>query len=459
MRTMSIKISIRVIIYTLAFSFMMGQISCKKYLDEKRSQNQEVPSSLTALQAVLDNQNGNSRAPDWSEFLTDNNYLTPSTWNFASSNERGVYTWNPNEYLNPNNWTDPYFAIYEANFVLDFLPQIDIDGSEQAWANEIKGAALFYRSFMYYELAQLYCRPYSNTAATDPGIVLRFTAQVQTPSIRASVKETYDQIIADSKIAADLLPVTTVVTMRPSRAAAYGFLARVYLSMRDYVNADLYANKALTLNSAILDFNTLNLSGNPILPPFKNNPEILFLSYAYYGPLLDPSFHAVDTGLYKSYDANDLRKDVFFGTNGTAHYWLGSYFPDNLRHSIFNGIATDEMYLIRAECRARAGSYQLALDDLNALLRKRWKDGLFTPITALNATDALNKILAERRKELTFRNLRWTDLRRFNLEGADITLQRIINGTPFTLPPNDLRWVALIPIQEIGLSGISQNPR
>jgi hypothetical protein len=60
---------------------------------------------------------------------------------------------------------------------------------------------------------------------------------------------------------------------------------------------------------------------------------------------------------------------------------------------------------------------------------------------------------------LLFRNLRWSDLRRFNLEGANITLKRIINGTSYTLPPNDLRWVLLIPDLETSRSGIPQNPR
>jgi hypothetical protein len=70
----------------------------------------------------------------------------------------------------------------------------------------------------------------------------------------------------------------------------------------------------------------------------------------------------------------------------------------------YTGIATDEIYLIRAECLARSGNTSDALKDLNNLLAKRWKTGItFTPIQATNADDALVKILAERKKELLFR--------------------------------------------------------
>jgi hypothetical protein len=99
------------------------------------------------------------------------------------------------------------------------------------------------------------------------------------------------------------------------------------------------------------------------------------------------------------------------------------------------------------------------MTDLNTLLRKRWKSGTFADRTASSDADALNLILIERRKELVFRGLRWSDLRRLNLDGANITLTRKISGINYTLSPNDSRWVFLIPAQEINQSGIPQNPR
>jgi len=96
---------------------------------------------------------------------------------------------------------------------------------------------------------------------------------------------------------------------------------------------------------------------------------------------------------------------------------------------------------------------------LNTLLKTRYKANNFTPLSAENQTDALNKVLMERRKELVWRSLRWTDLKRLNKEGANIILRREINGDIYTLAPNDPKYVFPIPDDEIALSGIQQNIR
>ena len=125
----------------------------------------------------------------------------------------------------------------------------------------------------------------------------------------------------------------------------------------------------------------------------------------------------------------------------------------------FGGLATDEVYLIKAECLARKGQVSESISVLNQLLIKRWKTGTFIPLTAINAQDALSKILTERRKELVFRGIRWTDLKRLNRENANISLTRTLNGQTFTLLPNELRYVFPIPDDELSQSNIQQNPR
>jgi hypothetical protein len=100
-----------------------------------------------------------------------------------------------------------------------------------------------------------------------------------------------------------------------------------------------------------------------------------------------------------------------------------------------------------------------ALSDLNTLLVKRWTNGNFTPFTASSALEAQDTILEERRKELAFRGLRWTDLRRLNKEGANITLTRLLFGQTYHLSPNSPYYVLPIPPDVIALSGIQQNQR
>ena len=127
---------------------------------------------------------------------------------------------------------------------------------------------------------------------------------------------------------------------------------------------------------------------------------------------------------------------------------------------IFFGIATDEMYLNRAEAAARQGNTTNALADLNKVLAKRWKTGAFVPLTASNADAALALIIVERRKELFGRNLHWADLRRLNQESRfATTLTRTINGNSYSLAADSKRYAYPIPLDELKLSGLEQNER
>src|SRR6185312_4130302 len=110
----------------------------------------------------------------------------------------------------------------------------------------------------------------------------------------------------------------------------------------------------------------------------------------------------IDSNLVNSYSSDDLRKTAFFIPNPDGYLFKGSYSGS----SWFTGVATDELYLTRAECAARLGNASAAMNDLNTLLVTRWRTGTYIPDTTLNTNDAINKILVERRKELVFRDLR-----------------------------------------------------
>jgi hypothetical protein len=451
------------------FSFI-GFTSCKKFLDEKPKQSLVVPQTLTDLQSMLDNSTEiNSRsASNYSEVVADNFYLeegsyqayTAITGNPIIQGELQSYLWTNPGLPVISFWLDPYQSpIYYSNIILDQLSFVTRTQGDEIQYNAIKGSALFCRAFQFHVLAQLYCRPYGQEYLNEPGIVLRLTSDINTHSARATVEQTYDRIIMDLKEAADLLPIASNLPTRPSKIAAYAELARVYLTMRDYSNAGIYAYMALQMKSDLLDYNSLNLSGDPIISKF--NTEVIFHDMSSSDGFTGPGAGLVDTTFYNTYASDDLRKEIFFKNYGTpvgTYSFGGSY--DGQGYNVFDGLATDELFIIRAECSARAGNKDSAMADLNRLLQKRWKNTVaYVKVTATDATDALSKVLIERRKELIFRGLRWSDVRRFNLEGANITLRKNIAGIIYTLPPNDKRTVMLIPFEEITRSGIEQNPR
>jgi hypothetical protein len=117
------------------------------------------------------------------------------------------------------------------------------------------------------------------------------------------------------------------------------------------------------------------------------------------------------------------------------------------------------MLLIRAECEARRGNLDRALSDLNGLLSSRWtKERPYPDFITTDRENAITKILLERKKELCFRGIRWSDLRRLNQDPArQNTLKRTLNGQNYSLPPADPRYVFPIYQKEINGSGIEQN--
>jgi len=444
------------------FSAVILLSACTEKLDIKPDQSLIVPETVADFQAMLDNvETLNAYMPSYGEAGADNYYITDARYNALSTNgERSTYTWGKDIF--PVNdialdWTYGYVRINYCNLVLEGLEQLTAGAGSMEY-NHVKGAALFFRALSFYTLAGEFCKPYdSSTAVADPGLPLRTTSDIQTIYQRASLKATYEQVLSDLAAAANLLPDMPAFKTRPSKAALYGLLARIHLSLKNYPEALGYVSKSLAIYRQLLDYNTLDT--NSTLPFDRFNDEVLLFAKLSTTGLLRMSAMIVDSTLYKQYHDNDLRKSLFF-RNGMDNVKLfkGTYCGNSLQH--FGGIAVDEMYIIRAECYARLGDAIRAMTDLNTLLRTRWKSGTYMDMTATDPDDALEKVLIERRKELLFRGLRWVDLRRLNKDARFAkTLTRIINGAVFQLPPDDPRYVYPIPEDEIRHSGIEQNVR
>jgi hypothetical protein len=115
--------------------------------------------------------------------------------------------------------------------------------------------------------------------------------------------------------------------------------------------------------------------------------------------------------------------------------------------------------LILAECYARNGDIQNANRFLEELLSKRYLEGNFVFNSSYHIS-LLDRVISERRKELVFRGIRWSDLRRLNKE-ADFKqeLTRVVDGKTYTLLPNDKKYILPIPDLVIKISGMQQNER
>lgn len=440
----------------------LSLVGCEKFLDEKSDKKLAIPYTLTDFQALLDNSTYIIGSPSSGEISADDYYLSHVDWtNLALENHRRMYIWEKDNLFAPNeienDWQYVYTTIYYANTVLEGLAKI---AEKSTLKDNIKGQAHYIRANSYFDAAIVWTLAYDeSTASKDLGLPLRLSTNFNEVSKRSSIRETYQLIIDDLKQAIKLLPATTSSKFRASKTAAYGMLARTYLAMRDYKQAHLYADSSLMLYNKIIDYNTLITSSN--YPITLNNDEVIFYKGLRAREPIAVNKAKILPALYESYSTNDLRKVAFFQLNSDNSYrFKGSYRGSS---SLFSGIATNEMYLIRAECAIRLNLIPQGVADLNYLMENRYKknNGIstFRPVQTNDVTQLLQTVLTERRKELLMRGIRWMDIKRLNKEGRNISLTRNLSNNTYELPANDPRFALAIPETVIDISGMEQNFR
>ena len=450
----------RASLYLIVVAICLGA-SCKKFLDKKSDQNLTTPQTLADLQALADNPilNNSTRIVN---NLTDEYYITYEFWQTISEEDRESYVWDA--HLNAyDDWVSMYNHILYCNTILDNIDKV-ADAGNISVADPIKGSALFLRSFYFYKLAELYAPQFdAGNYKTDWGIPLRLNADFSVPVNRATIEATYNQVIADLQTASGLLknnkPTSRLNKTRPSVTACHGMMARVYLQIGNFEKALEYADLCMGTYDKLIDFNDPSqIDPSSLIPIQKFNQEVIFYANAQ-STITANSSAIIDSNLYRSFNDNDLRKRVYFELNPDGTPWFkGSY--NGGASNLFQGIAMDEIYLIRAEAAARTGDASQAMTCLNALLLKRYRTGTYMPYTGLKPDEILPIILAERKKELIYRGTRWADLRRLNkTPQSALSLKRYLNNQLIELPPNDLRYTLLIPAEVISKSSMPQNER
>lgn len=448
------------IIYTMMM-LLLGVFSqsCTKFLDEKPQLSAATPDKEEDLRALLDFESQiNLYYPGLIELGTDDYYLNNDTYNNMLASFQEVYTWDK-ELLSMDAayWRACYNTIMIANVVLEGVERL------QPIKNmDIQGEAMFVRGLAHFYIAQLYCPIFDKNADSPYGAPIRLTSDFNVPVNRATVHETYKQIISDISSAIPLLKEQAIEINRPGKRAAYAALARIYLSMADYEQARYFADECLKVNADLMDFNTINPSPNfPITP--KNVEMIYYGSTISGSAALNNSRARIPKKVYDLFAANDLRKNIYFKSVNASEYAYKGYYSGRSA-TYFAGFANDELYLIRAECNARLGEKAKALLDLNKLMEHRIRKGTYVTLELSDEKEVLNVILNERRKEMLFRGVRWSDLKRLNLEAdhaVNLVREIVINGETkrYELSANDARYLYPIPMEVIIQSNIPQNPR
>jgi starch-binding outer membrane protein, SusD/RagB family len=151
------------------FILLILLVSCKKdFLGAKSDKKLVIPSTLTDFQALLDNSDiMNSWMPYQGEISADDYYLKYDAWNTLTSPiEKNGYIWAKDVYEGTASfdWDYMYRLIFYSNNVLEGLDRMKNTDDVKKY-NEIKGSALFFRAYGFYQVAQIFCGPYSASSA------------------------------------------------------------------------------------------------------------------------------------------------------------------------------------------------------------------------------------------------------------------------------------------------------
>jgi hypothetical protein len=323
-----------------------------------------------------------------------NNSLLPSGY--------GITSW----------WNDSYNQVFAANaLILGVENAASLSSSDKS---QLKGEALFVRSIVHFYLTNLYGHiPYITT-----------TEYIQNShATKLPPGEVYALCMDDLQEAIALLPsdYVTAERTRPNKFAAQALLARVAL----------YAgNNALAINaaSAVLE--------NTALYPGPGNVETMFLKESLstiwqFSPGFDgsntieattfifefgpPYISALSNDLVNAFPEGDLRRQYWINEVSDGETtWYHPYkykviyaMPAS-EYSVI--LRLGELYLIRAEARARTGDLEGAKEDVNRISNTAGSPNT----TAATQEEILLEILEQRRLELFSEfGHRFFDLKRF----------------------------------------------
>lgn len=347
------------------------------------------------------------------------------------------------DYTIRDTWQGYYSAMVNLNNILDNMGRIETDSDADAATLQMYlGEAYLLRAFYYHQLVIRWGKPYdAGTASTDLGVPLMLTYDPTSKPARATVQQTYDQILDDISEAKARLTAGAPNSTRVTRDAALALEARVHLYMKNYNAVITVANELinsgrypLITNAQELNTMWVNDAGSEIilhvqssapteLPAAVNNIYLGFQpGTGWYTPDFIPQQWVVDL-----YEANDFRREIYLvekqirvqGVDYATGIYLLNKYQGN--PALFTGNNTNyqhkpkvfriaETYLNKAEAQFHVDQ-GAALTTLNELRVARGLDAL----SGVSGDALLEAIKEERTRELLAEGMRLNDLMRWGM--------------------------------------------
>lgn len=369
---------------------------------------------------------------------------------------------------------DSYYGVI-GQVANPILSHIDAATGDPAVKNQLRCEALTLRAYFHYLVVNKFAKAYNPaTAAEDPGVpyVLE-TQDVAQPTVKMTVQEVYDHILADVQEAIDLdgMPTVAVNRMRMSKPCAYAVKALALLSMQRFDEAEEAARQALALNGAVDNYyemltTSADATGNPynvLLRPQLECQEDMFFTYymEYFEALTPESMERFEPG-YATLELIDTDKKMYAGIMpGMATSMLGlddRYIMTMDLSSGWNmaGLRTTQMYLIVAEAEIHKGNYAEAMHALDAIRVNRLAPETYQPLegTVTTEADAIRHLKQVSHGENIYSVYNFIHRKRWNqVSGWEETFTKTLAGNTYTLTPDSPLWIF-----PFGQNVLSNNP-
>lgn len=499
------------ILYTFLLALALNVSSClDKYPENAILADDAITTIDEADQAVIGIYSSFLSGALYSGYLT----LLPDIQTdlvYAVNGYTNTYgdIWRWNDILATNSQIESvYAALYtvigRCNFLLDNSENMRKKMTDDDALDRLDvycGEAYFARALAYSELIKQFCKAYESDAdaQNELGVVLRTHYYSDEPIKRASLYDSYQQVLSDLELAEKALALGDDYDIAVdgymynstyfNEYTVCALRARIALYMKKYDEAIKYSTKVIDsghyfLSSATQLYDS-QYSYYQYMWTSDNSTEVIWkigFTSTSYGGALGQVFFNYDYNSMKPdyvpaqwvlslYDSNDLRYSTFFQTFTTGHthgltwpllakYWgnEGLYNEAQLLHvSMPKVFRLSEQYLIRAEAYVMNEDFAKAGKDITTLRKARYST--YGTSTAISKDNAMKIVEEERVKELFMEGFRLMDLKRWH-KGFERTPQEqsLENGSSLVVEKDDPLFVWPIPQHEIESPGAEIEP-
>jgi len=334
-------------------------------------------------------------------------------------------------------WSSIYRMISRANTVIAQIPHIDELSMEEA--NAFLAELYFLRALAHFDLVRLFGDVPIRTSPVGAS-----DAELNVP--RDPVAKVYARIFEDLEFALAHIP-ERAPRGRASKASVLALQARTKLYYHSVSQQQAHLFGAAEAATRVIEDFGLSLAPDfaSLFDGSGHNESVFEVDFneqdrnrlaEYFFPtsLSGRREFAPTNKLYNFFPANDLRRDVSIGTDGTNFYGLKYNDIETGADNVYV-IRLAEMHLIRAEANIGMNSnMELVRDDVNAIRIRAGLPGVITVSPFLLE----RQVRDMRQMEFAFEGHRWFDLVRTGRAIEELEGVTEAHQTLFPIPLGEL---------------------